>query len=140
MKTFNVSLFLVAWLVSVISCNSSGSNVVRCAIFFNPSQAFYSNEIHFKAKLNDSLILDSIIKNKRVDNSELLTCLSFDNPNKHVLSIEVDGIEQLISLNSETNKCLNVFVKIDDHSLLDLEQDKIQRKMLAIKKKVVMKY
>jgi len=109
--------------------------MVRCALFINPAQAFYSNKVHFIAKLDDTLILDTIVKNKRVDNSELLKCFSYELATKQMLSINIDGKEKQIKLNSKNQRCINIFVEIDDHFLLDLRQDKIEHEMLASRKK-----
>lgn len=131
MQTRSSFLFVMLLVISNLSCNSPNRNVVKCALFLNPAQAFYSNEVHFKAKLNGSLILDTIVKNKRVDNSELLKCFNLKIASEQILSINVDGKEQQIHLNSKGQKCLNIFVKIDDHFLLDLKEDKIEREKLA---------
>ena len=114
-----------------VCCNTSNKNVVKCALFFNPSQAFYSNELHVKAKLNDSLILDTIVKNRRIDNSELLKCFNFESSSMQILSIYIGGKLQQIRLNSINHDCLNVFIRIDDHFLLDLKQDNIEKKKMA---------
>jgi hypothetical protein len=118
MKTYK-SLFLAIFWASIISCNSSNKNVVGCAIFLNPSQAFYSKEVHFKAKLDEKLILDTIVRNKRVDESQLLRCLFFDKSEVQALSIDINGKKKSFNLSPRDAKCVNVFIRIDDHYLLD---------------------
>jgi len=99
--------------------------MMRCALFFNPAQAFYSEKVSFRAKLNDSVLLDTIIKNSRVDNSKLLKCFNFEASKDQILSINVNGKEQKIRLTHKRSKILNIFVTIDDHFLLDLKQKRL---------------
>lgn len=129
MKIYKSFLILVT-LTMVICCHTSNKNVVKCALFFNPAQAFYADELHFIAKLNDSLILDTLVKNTRIDNSKLLKCLNFKSSSTQILSIDIDGKVQQVHLNAGSHDCLNVFVGLDDHFLLYLKQDQIEKKKM----------
>ena len=129
MKIYNSFLFLILLVTINMCCNNSRKSIVKCALFLNPGQAFYSNKVHIKAKLNNSLILDTILTNKRVDNSEFLKCLSFDKSHRQKLSIDVNGKKKVLYLKGGILNCANVFIGINDYYLLQRRADKIEGDM-----------
>jgi len=126
MKIFIPLLFL-SIVVIILSCKSSNRHQVEYTIFLNPAQAFYSDKIYFEVKLNDSLILDTVMVNRRIDMSHLLKCFYSEASGKKVLYVNVNGKEKVVSLDSVNKECLGVFVWIDDHNMLINKSFEISR-------------
>ncbi|WEK18815.1 MAG: hypothetical protein P0Y49_18730 [Candidatus Pedobacter colombiensis] len=95
-------------------------------VYFDPSGATYLEKIPLILRVDDRIILDTVVENSHVNKSLLM--ISFKkNRNDGVLFAEVNGKKELIKqLNEVSIKCTDVFLGYDDHSLIFKEARKIE--------------
>ena len=64
-----IRCFLIVVIIFSIGCDSSDNQI---HLFFNPSLAFDLNKISVRVKIDEDLILDTLIENKHIDESLFL--------------------------------------------------------------------
>ncbi|PYF74195.1 hypothetical protein [Pedobacter nutrimenti] len=136
MKTFIFVKILLLITIMILACCKGKQKELSLSLFFNPSQAFYSEQVYFKALLNDTLLLDTVVKNKKIDNSELLKKVNVKLGKQYVLSINVNGKRKNIQFQYQRESCVNVFVGINDHDLLQMKELAIENKRRTLGEKV----
>lgn len=113
------------WLVCIlcIGCKPMDDQI---KVYFDPSGAIYLEKIPLILKVDDQIILDTVVENSHVNKS--LFMISLKKPqNGGALFAEVNGKKKLIKQLSELSiKCTDVFLGYDDHSLIFKEARKIE--------------
>lgn len=116
---------VVLWLICIlyIGCKPEDPQI---NVYFDPSSAFSFEKIPLVLKVDDRIVLDTVVENSHVNNSLLM--MSFKKSrNDRALFAEVNGkTELVIKLNAVTTKCTDVFLGYDDHLLIFEEAKKIE--------------
>lgn len=115
--------FLIVAIISSIGCSSSDNQI---NLFFNPSLAFDLNEISVRVKIDNDVILDTLIKNDHIDESLFLKSFSYKSTKNGLLYVEINGKRKDINRVHGLSKCTDIFLKYDDHSLIFKEARKIE--------------
>ena len=116
--------FLIVVIISSLGCGSSDNQI---NLFFNPSSAFDLDKIPVKVKINDDIILDTLIENRHVDESLLIKKISYRPIKNMLLHVEINGKKKDITGTRGLSKCTDVFLEYDDHSIIFEEVMKIER-------------
>ena len=113
------------WLVCIL-CMGCKPMDDQIKVYFDPSGAAYLEKIPLILKVNDQVILDTVVENNHVNKS--LFMISFKkSQNGGALFAEVNGKKAFIKQLSELSiKCTDVFLGYDDHSLIFKEARKIE--------------
>ncbi|MCJ0743868.1 hypothetical protein [Pedobacter montanisoli] len=105
-------ILLLSSICIVLGCTKPYKTI---NLYIDPSQAFDYNIIHVKTKLNNEIVLDTLIENKHIAYSYFIKSLDYD---KGKLLVEVNGKIKNIELLKNVSQCTDIFIKYDDHSLL----------------------
>ncbi len=113
------------WLIGslYISCKPVDNQI---NIYFDPSGAFNIEKIPLILKVNNQIILDTVVENSHVNKSLFMISYKMHR-NDGALFAEVNGKKQFIKQFSEVSMgCTDVFLGYDDHSLIFEEARKIE--------------
>lgn len=115
------------WIIFIIILNigcKSVDNEIR--VYFDPSGATYLDKIPLILKVDDQIILDTIVENRHINRNLLM--ISFKkSENDRALSAEINGKQKFIQQLSEISlKCTDIFLGYDDHLLIFKEVKKIE--------------
>ncbi len=95
--------------------------------YFNPSSAFDLEKIHVKVKINDKIILDTVVDNCHIDSSVFLGEFVYRVTDRIVF--EINGKATSLGQAQKIKvRCASVFIRYDDHSLILEEVNKIEDK------------
>lgn len=118
-----IRCFLIIVIIFNIGCNSSDNQI---NLFFNPSLAFDFNKISFRVKIDEDVILDTVIENRHIDENLFIKKISYKPIGKGLLQIEINDKKKDINPAHELSKCIDIFLRYDDHSLIFKEVKKIE--------------
>lgn len=111
---YKIKYFLIA-IVLALGCGRTDNQI---NLSFNPSQAIDLNKIPVKVKVDDQIILDTLIENRHVDKSLFIKRFNYQ-PNKNaLLHVEINGKKKNIKGMYGLPKCTDIFLDYDDHSLI----------------------
>ncbi len=108
-------LFIFIILISLIGCKNSGKQM---RLFFNPSHSRDLKKIHVNAKVNETIVLDTMLNNNYIDKSYLLKALHL-NSSDSVLTLEINSKIRIIKIHENSKTCIDVFSFYDDHAIID---------------------
>lgn len=114
---------LIIVVIFCVGCNNYDNQI---NLFINPSQAFGFNKISVKVKVDEDLILDTVIENKHIDESLFIKKISYKSTKNRFLHIAINDKKKDLNLTHKLSKCADVFVRYDDHSLIFNEAGKIE--------------
>jgi hypothetical protein len=118
-----IRCLLIIVIIFGVGCDNSDNQI---NLFLNPSLAFDFNKISVKVKVDEDIILDTVIENKHIDESLFIKKLSYKSTKNGLLHIEINDKKKDINLTHELSKCIDVFLRYDDHSLIFKEAKKIE--------------
>jgi len=119
---YKIKYFLIA-IIFAVGCHRTDNQI---NLFFNPSLAFNLNEISVKVKVDDQIILDTLIENRHIDKSLFIKSFNY-KPNKNtLLRVEINGKKKDINRIHGFSRCTDIFLRYDDHSLIFKEAKKIE--------------
>ena len=108
-------IFIFTILVFLVGCKNSGNQM---RLFFNPSHSRALRQIHINAKINEKMVLDTMLNNRFIDKSSLLKAFYLNNSDS-VVTLEINSKIRLIKIDKNSKTCIDVFSFYDDHEIID---------------------
>lgn len=132
-------LLAVIVAIVIIGCKNSNRNV---RLFFNPSHAFNVEEIHLIAKINNMIIVDTILNNDHIDKSHLIKNVNFELKNDDIFYLKINDKIKSIKGSDFGKDCLDIFTFYDDHTAInnvasEMEAKKNNKGLIADYKQIV---
>ena len=126
--TFRIflSIFII---ISAAGCSRSDHQI---NLFFNPASAFSLEKISVKVKIDNRIVLDTLIENRHIDNSLFIRNIHYKPGKNELLQVEINGKKKDIQRMQGFSKCTDIFLRYDDHTLIFDEADRIQRSVSLI--------
>ncbi|RQO73961.1 hypothetical protein DBR43_00710 [Pedobacter sp. KBW06] len=112
----------------IICATGCGRSDHQINLFFNPAGAFFLDRITVKVKIDNRIILDTLIENRHVDFSLFLKNVHYRPEKNELLHVEINGKKKDVLRMSGLSGCTDIFFGYDDHSLIFEAVEKIEMK------------
>lgn len=122
---FSKGILAIIVAMAIIGCKNTNRNV---RLFFNPSHAFNVEKIHFLAKVNDVIVVDTIFNNDHVDKSHFIKNVDFKFKNDDVFYLKINDKTKSVKGSDFGKNCLDIFTFYDDHTLINNNASEIEAK------------
>jgi hypothetical protein len=108
-------LFLV--FISILVCNACVKPNISCEFFFNSSRIDGMDSSTIELSLNKSMIVDTVIKNRKIDTSNSIKKISITKESKNIVKIKVNGRDTIFNLPA-FGQPLQVYFYYDNTTIL----------------------
>lgn len=90
--------YLFVVFISILVCNACVKPNISCEFFFNSSRIDGMDSSTIELSLNKSKIVDTVIKNRKIDTSNSIKKISITKESKNIVKIKVNGRDTIFTL------------------------------------------